>query len=112
MSRTLYGFTSEEFILRCYIYGMNSIFDRNISKKAAEDVRKHLGDDLSRYYDYIFDDEKVLHEHQVFVGDDGVLYDLLRKTWIGQRITALSKARETLSEKYDTEATQDDFFKL
>ena len=79
-------------------------------KKAVEAVWQHLKDDGTERR-YSFKKRDADSHRERFVGDDEILYELMRATWIGQGILAISTAREALMEKYAA-TTDDDFFSL
>ena len=99
----------ECFVFRFYLWGKPPMDEGN-ERKTSEAVRQHLNYDGEECY-YSFVNEKDYGFHH-FVGDDDVLYELMRATWIGQRILALSTAREALTNKYAAAADHDDFFSL
>jgi len=70
--------------------------------KAGETVSKHLKDNGTNRI-YSFSRRFAGRYNTQFVGDDKVLYELMRATHIGTVVTAMSTLRETLTKKYATQ---------
>jgi len=101
------SYTLENSLLQFYLKN-EPLAENDDSKKASATIRQRLSDGHTYYFNK--DEGHLLNWH--FVGDDEVLYNLIRDTWIGQRILALSTARETLTKKYATTTEDDGFFTL
>ncbi|MCL2224350.1 MAG: NACHT domain-containing protein [Defluviitaleaceae bacterium] len=82
---------------KCYVFR-----ESNIDIKSTE-MFANWNDDFSVF---------VYNRDAIYCGDDKVLYELMRETQIGQKILAVSTARETLTAKYAVTADADDFFSI
>jgi len=102
--------TLEYFVISFY-WRNKPLMDENDSKQATDVVRQHLNDDGTGLQ-YFFKKNDKDSSNGCFVGDDKVLYKLMCATSIGQRILAISKAREALTNKYATTLDHDDFFSI
>ncbi|MCL2360896.1 MAG: hypothetical protein FWC73_03660 [Defluviitaleaceae bacterium] len=103
--------TPDYFVLNTYLYIEPQLDDGESAHNSSNAVRQHLNDDGAQRF-YYFENNNVYSSHDRFVGDDEVLYNLMRDTWLGQLILAISTARETLTKKYAATADHDDFFSL
>ena len=82
------------------------------SNKANDALHRYLFvDGVASIHQYILFKDERISPRLKFIGNDEVLYDLIRESWIGERILAISTLKETLTKKYaPTPAEEDDFF--
>ena len=97
------------FVINFYLEKQNPVYVFDC--KASEAVCQHLNDD-GKLYKYYFEKLRENLSDARFVGDDELLYQLIKETWLGQGILTLITMRETLTKKYATTTDNDDFFTL
>jgi len=97
------------FVINFYLEKQNPVYVFDC--KASEAVCQHLNDD-GKLYKYYFEKLRENLSDARFVGDDELLYQLIKETWLGQGILTLITMRKTLTKKYTTTTDNDDFFTL
>ncbi|MCL2573742.1 MAG: NACHT domain-containing protein [Defluviitaleaceae bacterium] len=107
-----YPFSSEYFL---FCHTMSRFIPGNPLLEEDQRVREHLCDNETYKIYYFAENEEISHykgQNHIFVGDDKVLYGLMRDTLAGRVILYISKARKALTKKYTATAADNDFYSV